>query len=288
MKRVTYKSATERKSSQYQDLPKLKDILVDLKVTKENPKVVRKLRLIGTAMQFIEYTAKMRIDKDKQVGAKYFEEVPFPDAEENKSYSRIGHDNPSQCPWKKMGYIGTKKYAVKVLEEQEDGKTQIPKILCKGPSVFNEFFNWELGRAEENEDNDTQLSTSLGGKIAPQVKITATYVPDKLGNVEYKVHVSSKDMEITEDFVNILRAVREPSADELNRLRAEYMEESEEDPSLPEWHDWYEFSHDIRRIFQYTPPKNEATDSSSDIEEEEEIDEKSSQEEDIDIENLDW
>ena len=50
MKRVTYKTVGERKNNQdYSELPKLKDILVDLSVKKE-PKVVRKLRLIGTAM----------------------------------------------------------------------------------------------------------------------------------------------------------------------------------------------------------------------------------------------
>jgi hypothetical protein len=290
MKRVTYKSANERKNSQFQDLPKLKDILVDLKITKENPKVVRKLRLVGTTMAFTEFTAKKRIPKEQQTKNKYFEEVAFPDAEKNPSYSRIGNDDPSKCYWKANNYIGTKKFAVKVLEEQEDG-SWAPKVLCKGPSVFNEFFNWEGGRVEENLDSGTKLSTCLGGDKAPAVRITASYVPDKLGNVEYKVHVASKDMPITEDFVNILRAVREPSADELNQLRAEYAEELEQDPSLPEWHDWYEYSHDLRRIFQYTPPKlddttTESVDSPS--ESEESGTESASTEEEIDIENLDW
>jgi len=292
MKRVTFKSANERKTSQYQDLPKLKDILVDLKVTQDNPKVVRKLRLIGTAMQFMEYTAKKRIPKEEQVGSKYFEEVPFPDAEENKNYSRIGHDDPSKCPWRKMGYIATKKFAIRVLEEQEDG-TWVPKILCKGPSVFTEFFNWEQGRAEENEENGSKLSSALGGEKAPVVRITATYVPGKLGNVEYKVHVASKDMVITEEIVNALRAVREPSADELNQLRKEYAEELELEPTLPEWHDWYEYSHDLRKIFQYTPPKTENSTNASDEEEEDAIsfensNEKSSTEEEIDFDNVNW
>ena len=55
MKRVTPKTLAERQAnkSKFTDLPKLKDILVDLSV-KNTPKVVRKLRLIGPAVEFSE------------------------------------------------------------------------------------------------------------------------------------------------------------------------------------------------------------------------------------------
>jgi hypothetical protein len=267
MKRVTYKSIIERSSKkEYQELPKLKEILIDLSV-KSTPKVVRKLRLVGHAMQFLEYSNKKRLPREVQEQIKkdtgkdrYFEEVPFPDAHLNSNFTRIGHDDQAQCPWKAMGYIASKKYAQKCLEEV-DGKW-VPKILCKGPSIFDGFAIWEQGRVAELQD-DPSLSHFLGGDKAPMVEITATYDTSKLGDVDYKVHIKSKDIVLNEDMINILRATREPSADDLNRLRKEYNDDREEDDTLPEWRDYFEYSFDIRRIFQYTPPKTDAQESSN-------------------------
>lgn len=245
MKRVTYKTIIERQSnSEFQDFPKLKDILVDLSV-KDSPKVNRKLRLIGFPIMFMEYNDKKRTgDKDKTI------RVPFSDADVNRKITRIGHENPQECPWKAQGYIGSRKFAIRCLEEQEDG-TWVPKILCKGPAVFNEFATWEQGRVEEDEEG---LSSFLGGINAPTVRVQATKDSSKLGGVDYKVFVGSKDMPITEEIIEQLRAIQEPSADELNALRAEYEAEREEDPTLPEWHDFYELGFNLKRIFKYTPP----------------------------------
>jgi len=294
MKRVTYKSIIERSSKkEYQELPKLKDILVDLSV-KNTPKVVRKLRLVGHAMQFTEYSNKKRLPKDVQAQIKqetgkdkYFEEVPFPDAHLSSNFTRIGHDDPSQCPWREMGYIGTKKYAQKCLEEI-DGKW-VPKILCKGPSIFDGFAIWEQGRVAELQD-DPSLSHFLGGDKAPMVEITATHDTSKLGDVDYKVHIKSKDIALTEDMINLLRAVREPAADELNRFRKEYNDDREEDDSLPEWRDYYEYSYDIRRIFQYTPPKAENIDSTQSSNENSEDSTSATTEavESIDLGDINW
>ena len=94
MKRVTPKSLQDRQNNKgkYADLPKLKDILVDLSV-KNNPKVVRKLRLIGDPMEFTEMQDKVRIPNSKET-----KRVPFPDAAKNASPTRIGHDDPALCP----------------------------------------------------------------------------------------------------------------------------------------------------------------------------------------------
>lgn len=254
MKRVTYKTIIERQTnSEFQDFPKLKDILVDLSV-KDSPKVNRKLRLVGFPIMFMEYNDKKRTDeKDKTI------RVPFSDADVNRKITRIGHENPQECPWKAQGYIGSRKFAIRCLEEQEDG-TWVPKILCKGPAVFNEFATWELGRAEEDEEG---LSSFLGGINAPTVRVQATKDSSKLGGVDYKVFVGSKDMPITEEIIEQLRAIQEPSADELNALRAEYEADREEDPTLPEWHDFYEFGFSLKRIFKYTPPMDSSSESES-------------------------
>lgn len=254
MKRVSYKNIIDRQQNaqQYVEFPKLKDILVDLSV-RNTPKVVRKLRLIGWPLEFIEYSDKKRVSKDKT------EQVAFPDAARNKKITRIGHEDPSQCPWKAMGYIGTRKYAQRVLEEQEDG-SWAPKILCKGSSVFKEFAVWELGRSEENDDT---ISTFLGGKSAPAVKIHAVFDPKKLGQVDYTVTVGPKDMVLTEEMINQLRAVYEPKPEELEKMRAEYEAEREEDPNMPEWEDWWVYSYDIDKIFRHTPIVEETEEESS-------------------------
>ncbi len=258
MKRVTYKTIIERQTnSEFQDFPKLRDILVDLSV-KDSPKVNRKLRLIGFPIMFMEYNDKKRTGEKSDNKNDYKTvRVPFCDADVNRKITRIGHENPQECYWKAQGYIGSRKFAIRCLEEQEDG-TWVPKILCKGPAVFNEFATWEQGRVEEDEDG---LSSFLGGINAPTVRVQATKDTSKLGGVDYKVFVGSKDMPITEEIIEQLRAIQEPSADELNALRAEYEAERAEDHSLPEWHDFYEFGFNLKRIFKYTPPMDSSMDS---------------------------
>jgi hypothetical protein len=257
MKRVTPKTLAERQTNKnkFTDLPKLKDILVDLSV-KNTPKVKRKLRLIGPAVEFAEIQDKKRIPGEKNT-----ERVPFPDAHKNGSPTRIGHDDDKLCPWRKMGYTYARRFAQRCIEEQEDG-TWVHKILVKGPMVFDFFFDWEAGRREEAE-GDTDVSTFLGGDVAPTVRIEANFDSSKLGNVDYTLACSAKDMVLTEEYINMLRAVREPSVDELNTYRAEYNEARESDPEMPEWRDYFEYGHDIRRIFKYTPPIEDSNDSES-------------------------
>jgi hypothetical protein len=277
MKRVTYKTIAERKNnSEFSDLPKLGDILVNLSV-KNSPKVVRTLRLVGNPIEFWEYNAKKRVigkkgekvqcedGKVREAGTSY--EVPFPDADKNNKITRIGHEERSQCPWYKMGYSGSKKYAVRCLEKQDDG-TWIPKILCKGPTIFDEFSKWEMSRHSDKDEAEAagekfDLSTFLGGDKAPTVKVQAVADSSKLGGVAYTVLIGSKDVELKEDLINLLRAVREPSADELNNLRSEYNADREEDDSMPEWRDYYEYSFDVNRIFKYTPLVTESSNSST-------------------------
>jgi hypothetical protein len=286
MKRVTPKSLQERQNNKgkYADLPKLKDILVDLSV-RNTPKVVKKLRLIGEPMEFFEMQDKIRIQ-----GSKETKRVPFPDSHKNASPTRIAHDDPSLCPWRKMGYVGSRRYAQRCLEEQEDG-SWVHKILVKGPSVFDSFFDWELGRREEN---DPDISTFLGGDLAPPVKIQAIEDKTKLGGVDYRVFVNPKDMELTEDHINLLRAVRVPTADELNAFRTDFNDAREEDPEMPEWRDYYEYGHDIRRIFKHTPPQLDENTSVKEVSapEEDEVEEftstKSEPEVNIDLDDINF
>jgi hypothetical protein len=280
MKRVTYKNIIERKNnSNYSDLPKLSDILVDLSV-KNTKKVVRSLRLIGLPIEFYEYNANKR---DPENRGKFIK-VPFPDADKNNKITRIGHEDRSKCPWYAAGYVGSKRYAVRCLEKQED-ETWLPKILCKGSSIFGEFATWELGRIEEG---DPTTSKFLGGDSAPIVRVQATFDKEKLGDVDYKVFVNSKDMELTEDLINLMRSIREPSADELSALRKEYNKDREEDESMPEWRDYFEYGYDLRRIFKFTPPMVESeTKSEAPVEVEEVFTEGVEESSELDDLNLD-
>ena len=296
MKRVTPKSLEERQNNKgkYADLPKLKDILVDLSV-KNTPKVVRKLRLVGPSVEIAEIQDKKAyyVEQDGKKVRKT-EKVPFPDADKNGSPTRIGHDDPAQCPWRKMGYIATTRFVQRCLEEQEDG-TWFHKILVKGPAVFDHFFNWEKSRREEGDD---EISTFLGGDSAPIVRITAVQDSSKLGGVDYSIGVNSKDMVLTEEQINLLRTVKEPSADDLNNWRNEYNEWRQDDPDMPEWRDYFEYGHDIRRIFKFTPPI-EGTSSpvlaeETEAEEFEEVStptvsaNASAEDEDLDVGDLNW
>jgi hypothetical protein len=262
-------------------LPKLKEILVDLSV-RNTPKVIRELRLVGPAMQFTEFGNKKRFidltpeeceeyltpaqqeryanldsldrnDPIRQEAWRKSVEIPFPDKDLNSNFTRIGHDDPEQCPWRKLKYISSKKYAQKCFEKVNN--EWVPKVICKGSSIFEAFGLWEARRYAENLDDET-ITWFLGGDKAPIVEITAVHDTSKLGDVDYSVFIKSKDVDLTETMINELRGVREPSPDDLNRIRKEYIEEQESDESMPEWRDYFEYGHDIRRIFQHTPPKS--------------------------------
>ncbi len=257
MKRVTPKTLQERQNNKgkYADLPKLRDILVDLSV-KNTPKVVRKLRLIGPPNEITEIQDKKAYYVEGPDGKKIrkTEKVPFPDAHKNSSPTRIGHDDAKQCPWRQMGYVGTTRFVQRCLEEQEDG-TWAHKILVKGPAIFDALFNWEQSRREEG---DPDISTFLGGDSAPVIRIAAVQDSSKLGGVDYTVGINSKDMPLTEEHINLLRSVREPSADDLNSYRKDWNDARQFDTDMPEWRDYFEFGHDVRRIFKFTPPAEDA------------------------------
>ena len=127
---------------------------------------------------------------------------------------------------------------------------------CEGASQsFQMHNNKEMQLfLEENPD----LCTFLGGDEAPLVRVIAFADSTKLGGVRYEVYAGSVNIKLTEDIINLFRNLHEPKADELNKLRAEYLADREEDPTLPEWRDYFEYGPDLRRIYKYTPPIGDA------------------------------
>lgn len=257
MKRLSFRELSERPktTTTYAELPKFKDILLsfDVKTQKE---VNRDLRLVGNAIEFIEYSNKKRLPGQEQPVS-----VPFVDAELSNKPTRYGKAGPDgkpdpDDPWFQMGYSWSRKFAINCLEKQDDG-TWVPKVLMKGPSVFNHFLNWTKGQFlyKKKADADEEVITFLGGDVAPIVTVTAEYAPGKLGNIEYSVYINGRN-KMTEDMINLLREVREPSAEELSAARDEYNAEME-DGDHP-WRDYFMYGYDIERMFKPTPPKAES------------------------------
>jgi hypothetical protein len=236
--------------------PRLQDILVNLSV-KDAPKVVRRLKLVGDPISFIEYTDKVYVpnpNNDSSLRGKT-QRVPFPDADLNKSFVRIGHDDPKQCPWKKMGYIGSVQYAQNVLEKQEDGSWEV-KILKKGKSIFGRIAEQTIQNYEdpENEDGDGR---HYGTRNSPCVKITATATgqPAPL-SVDYTLYFEGKPTSITDEMIELLRKAGEPSTEDLMKERVNYNTDREDDPNMPEWEDFFAYGYPLTKIFKFTVPKN--------------------------------
>jgi len=237
--------------------PKLGDILVNLSV-KNTPKVTRKLRLIGDPYMFFEYTDKQYVPNptnDPAVRGKTVK-VPFPDADVNKSFNRIGHDEQSQCPWKKMGYIYTTQFAQNCFEKQDDG-TWVVKILKKGKSIFESFANEQINRFD-NPELDDDFPKHLGTRNAHAVRITAE-ATGKEGpqSVKYSVSYDYKPTYIDDDMLDLLIKAGEPTAEELETERRDYNKARKSDLSMPGWEDMFMYGYPLHKIFKHTPVKVE-------------------------------
>lgn len=240
-------------ASTQSSFPKLGEILVNLSV-KDASRVERKLKLVGDPVVFLEYQDKVYVPGQKGKTAK----VPFPDAEINRSMTRIGHEDPDQCPWKKQGYISTLVFAQNCLEQQEDG-TWVPKILKKGKSIFQELAKWQNGRLKDMEDLDEDERENfifhLGTRLSFPVRVTAIATGQPAPkSVNYEVTVSSvKPLKVTDEMIDALRKAGEPKAEELQAERSLYEADAKSDPSMPPWEDFFAYGYDLSKIFKHTP-----------------------------------
>jgi hypothetical protein len=233
--------------------PKLGDILVNLST--KNGEVERKLKLVGDPIGFLEYTDKVYVPGQKGKTQR----VPFPDADLNKGFTRIGHEDSSKCPWKAAGYIPSMKFAQNVLEQQADG-TWVPKILKAGKSIFLEFAKWQSGRVKELEDLDEDevegFITHLGTRRSMMVRVKATPTgKEPPQSVEYTVTVGSKEMKVTDEMVEALKAAGEPKPEVLQEERSNYNSDRQEDPTMPAWEDFFTYGYDLKKIFKFQPIK---------------------------------
>jgi hypothetical protein len=234
--------------------PKWSDMMVNLSV-KEQKRVTRKLKLVGDPYEFTEYVDKQYVPNptnDPALKGKTVR-VPFPDADVKKSFTRIGNDDdPANCPWKKLGYISTTQYAQNCFEKQDDG-TWVVKILKKGKSIFRDIAKEQINRYNDPELDDDDPK-HFGVRTSPCVRITAEatgYEGPK--SVEYSVGFDPKSTYITDEMIEMLRKVGEPSAEDLAEERQNYNKDRKSDPSMPEWEDFYLYGYPLHKIFKHTP-----------------------------------
>lgn len=236
---------------------------VNLKPDPATGETVKHLRIIGFPIRYRQFTDKQPDKARRDAGDKTAtKKVPFPDAHLNSNFTRIGTEGDpayGECPWTRLGYIGSWRFAVNVLERQKDG-TSVVKILEKGSSIFKNFMEWETNNRESNIDNpdDDPLCVMLGGAVAHDVKIKARANPNnKFGGVDYVISVAPRKSQITEEEIELLRSVGQPKDDELAAERARYEADRKDDPQLPEWQDWYLYGYNLSAIFKPTPIKTE-------------------------------
>lgn len=251
----------EEKNSQAQNSNSgfAKAEFVNLKPDPATGETVRYIRIIGCPIRFRQFTDKKRKEGEKGVTYK----SPFPDAHLNSNFTRIGTEGDpayGECPWTKLGYVGSWRFAVNVLERQKDG-TSVVKILEKGGMIFNKLMEYETNNRELNNENpdDEPTCVMLGGSVAHDVKIKAKANPQALGGVEYVVSVNPKKSKVTDEEIELLKSIGTPKDDEIANERARYELDRKSDPQLPEWEDWYLFGHNISNIFKPTPIKTEAS-----------------------------
>ena len=249
-KRQTGNQVLENMSGNSSKGVNFREDFVDLKVSPQVSKVTRNLRLIGVPIEYFEAQPRKRSTEDPSKSVK----CDFPDANLNKSFTRICDDDPSKDIWTQMGYQKTKRYAINcICIEKVDGvETRTVKILARGKSIFGEFYKTEKNNVEENvdlvADGEAPLWTQVGGADAPNVKIIAEFNDKALGNVEYSVRFSGKTSSITDEDIAMLRAIGEPTPEQLAQIR-------KENPDLADYPDWSFYGYDLEKIFKPTPLK---------------------------------
>lgn len=253
------KMLEQKKEAQAQQGNFAKAEFVNLKPDPATGETVRNLRIIGFPVTFRQFTDKKRKEGGEK-GATV--RVPFPDAHLNSNFTRIGTGNDpayGECPWQKLGYISSQRYAVNVLERQKDGSCVV-KILEKGGSIFNKFIEYETTNRETNLENPDEdpLCVMLGGAVAHDVRIKAKANPQALGGVEYVVSVAPRPSKVTEEEIEMLAAIGTPKPEEIANERAAYEALRQEDPQLPDWEDWFLYGYNLSNIFKPTPIKTES------------------------------
>lgn len=222
-------------------------------------KITHRIRLVGLPHAFTEFSSYKNDPNDRKSTIK----AEFPDAQFSKRFVRIGHEDPYQCPWRKLGFIGTTKYAQNCFIRNEEGVWELA-ILVKGKSVFKPIAEWEMSRYDEYRDMDEEdregFSIFAGGTSAPCFRVTAR----KTGmsgpkSIEYTVSAESKDVVLSDDMMaELVAAASGVTPDDIANMQSEYLDVRADNPNLPPWQNHFALGHQLSKIFKFTPVMTEA------------------------------
>mgnify|MGYP006272317529 CR=1 FL=1 len=77
-------------------------------------------------------------------------------------------------------------------------------------------------------------------------------------SVEYTVSVSSRELKVTDEMVEALKAAGTLDPERFASEKKNYEAERKEDPSMPVWEDFFTYGYDLKKIFKYQPIKGDA------------------------------
>ena len=235
-----------------------------VKVDLTNGKGSVTMRLVGQPVCFMEYSDFAYTGERDEKGRAITAKKAFPDAATNKMIQRYGPspENPdyANCPWNKLRYKGTRRFAqnVLVLVDRENNVWE-PRILKMGASVFSAFDNWWDTRRQETENftEDDGIPTSLSARKSFAVILKAEQEGSDFLTRKYTVAFTSKQIEITDEMIEKLRALGEPTPEKLAEIRKGYNEFRKHNPSVAEWQDYFAYGFDLEDTFKPQQIKTE-------------------------------
>lgn len=194
----------------------LKDAYVSLKPDSNTGSVHVTLRLIGLPFGFVNYQA-FTWENDKKVAK------PFPDEGiSKKKFNRLGPapgmvKHFGEDIWKEMGFVGSMRWVQNVIVMEDD----VPKVMLleKGKSVYDHFAKIEKLNRQKNQDKKTEkYVTWLGGPKSHLVDVVAEFNPKMPNNPDITVNVDNEFVEITDEEIEALRKVGEPTEQDLEQI----------------------------------------------------------------------
>lgn len=242
------------------------------------------VRLVGLPYDYYEHAARVRNTDPKIIDPKTKKmatSVPreFPDQkfytdQNKKQFGRICYkpftDKYGECPWCKMGYEGSMRYAMNVIERGikkpeggiKPGDSFEPdrvKILQKGALVFGPISKKAQNNDQMNKEGRSKTKKWVipGGEDAPDFTIRATTSAKvQWGNTEFFVDAESENSPITPEEIELLKAVRVVSQEEIDAIH-------KSSPDMKQFPDWFFYGFNLEKMYAPTLKQGDDSDDTS-------------------------
>ena len=235
------------------------DNYVNLKVDPTNKDRMVAVRPVGHLFSYLQHSPRKRNNNPKIVdkNGKMLEsiEVPFPDEKyysdnNKKQFNRICYkpytDKYGECPWCKLGFDLGPRYAMVVIERGRKGEPDKVKILEKGKMLFKHFIDKAENNRKLNEEGLSKIKrwTVPGGVDAPDFIVSAKFNNSTYGKSDYSVEAEPQASPITEEEVELLKAVRKITPEDLEKAKKAV-------PGFEDYPDWFFYGFDLEK--RYAP-----------------------------------